>query len=224
MSSIPYLKNHRWLDLTRDERFFCAELYFALKQPAAFNAFTNRLNEELKKSGRPTLDPSEPWEVGLEVAFYRDYIHALGAPVNHVLTHEIGSTAYSRKRTFDLCLFGQDKLVIVEAKVHQGLKSDQLEEFTRDAEAISRLTGLAEENILLVGLWSSRYTTRGAESRDPRAVEFHRSVQEKFDAILHWNDLGLQGPRFDQAHDLFQVADGLFSRAPGAFTQGASAR
>ena len=123
----PYLGGHRWLDLTRDERFFCAELYIALKQPDRLAAFIDRLNAALQeKDPQLVLDKDASWEVGYEVAFYRDYIHALGAPVDGKLVHEIGSTRYSRKRTFDLCLFGNDRLVIIEAKVRSVTTHDAI--------------------------------------------------------------------------------------------------
>ena len=216
----PYLGGHRWLDLTRDERFFCAELYIALKQPDRLAAFIDRLNAALSEMDQQlALDKDATWAVGYEVAFYRDYIHALGAPVDGKLVHEIGSTRFSRKRTFDLCLFGPDRLVIIEAKVHQGLKGDQVKEFRRDAEHIEQLTGLERSKILLVGLWSSHYTKRAADSRDARVADFHGSIKRDFDAILHWNDLGIAGPAFDAGRDLFQVADELFGRKPGEFRE-----
>ncbi|MCB0767970.1 MAG: hypothetical protein KDB95_12245, partial [Flavobacteriales bacterium] len=78
-------------------------------------------------------------------------------------------------------------------------------------------TGLERSKILLVGLWCSHYTKRSEGSRDTRVADFHRSIKEDFDAILHWNDLGIAGPAFDAEHDLFQAADALFGRKPGEF-------
>ncbi|MBK7751607.1 MAG: hypothetical protein IPI41_03060 [Flavobacteriales bacterium] len=99
-----YLQGHRWLDITRDERFFCAELYQALKEPQNLKALIQRINSAMHSNPRAIqLDEHGPWEVGFEVAFYRDMVNALG----YEGTHAIGSTQFSRKRTFDLCLYGR---------------------------------------------------------------------------------------------------------------------
>ncbi|MBK9273037.1 MAG: hypothetical protein IPM49_00665 [Flavobacteriales bacterium] len=207
MSGHPYLNGHRWLDLTRDERFFCAELYQALKEPANLSAFIHRIQAEVNKHGAAhALEGNGPWEVGFEVAFYRDLIHALG----HQGAHAIGTTGFSRKRTFDLCLFGPKHLVIIEAKAHEGLATEQMNEFRADREAIRSLLGDQAPTVLLVGLWSSTYT--------PRTALPQASVDEAervFDGALHWRDLITLPALTDDARRLFALADATKTRTHG---------
>jgi len=210
---LPYLGGKRWLDITRDERFFCAELYFALKQPEALKRFIERINEALGEDNKAKhLDPNAQWEVGYEVALHRDFVNALGYK---------GETSikklkqFSQKRTFDLCLFGQDKLVIIEAKAYLGLKGKQLEEFEKDAKLVEELTGLSHNNVILIGLWSSRYSDKAKNNTSSRVKSFHEKVNHIFDGIIHWNDLGIAGPPFNEKQDLFEAAEATFGRLAG---------
>jgi len=203
---LPYLDGKRWLDITRDERFFCAELYHELKTKEKLEAVLDQIEKALKPDA--VLDRTGPWELGFEVVFYRDVVHAFGKR-DRKCNREGG---FSRKRTFDLCLFSPGQMIIIEAKVHQGLKSDQLTSFLSDRECASELVDLDRSKILLVGLWSSRYSKDMEGSRDPRVHEFHAKVKVGFDAILHWNDLGFEGPRFDEGRNLFKAADDLYGK------------
>jgi hypothetical protein len=208
MSGHPYLQGHRWLDLTRDERFFCAELYFALKRPETLRGFVHRLNKAFAAGNEAgPLRPEAAWEVGLEVAFYRDHIHAIGHQGEH---HIKRLKDFSQKRTFDLCLFSENLIVIIEAKSFMGLVSEQVNEFRDDRKKIQKLLGITPEAILLIGLWSSGYT--------PRTALPQASVDEAervFDGILHWNDLIALPALTDEARRLFALADATRTRAHG---------
>lgn len=109
-----YLDKKNWIDITREERFFCAYLYFDIKKDV--NNFINWLNENTldpkynDKKIHLGLDVKQEWDVGFEVCFYRDYKHQ---------NRESVQKDYSPKRTFDLCLFSPDTIIIIEAKVQQ---------------------------------------------------------------------------------------------------------
>ena len=74
-----YLDKKNWIDITREERFFCAYLYFDIKKDV--NNFINWLNENTldpkynDKKIHLGLDVKQEWDVGFEVCFYRDYKH-----------------------------------------------------------------------------------------------------------------------------------------------------
>jgi len=69
---------------------------------------------------------------------------------------------YSPKRTFDLCLFSNEHIVIIEAKAQQGFHGDQLKEFEKDEEDIKGLLSTQEfkVNVDVVLLHSSLYAPK----------------------------------------------------------------
>lgn len=141
---IPYLDDQPWSSWTRDERFFCSVLYSYAQGDAA--ALANWLIATTDLSGTS----STQWDLGYEVCFYRDY-----------LWHRGGETAAAqdlpRKRTYDLCLFGDQDLVIIEAKVCEAFDPSQNREFEEDKSHIARMLGLAAPRVHSVALASSRY-------------------------------------------------------------------
>lgn len=139
---IVYL-NARWSEITREERVFCAELYFlARENPGKLVQTLNVLNPGLQ------LPVEANWELGYEVCLYRDLLAHRGEPRN--------GSEYSVKRTFDLCLFSDEHLVILEAKAHEPFSAAQLEDFARDRQLIENLVGQPPK-VHLVALASSRY-------------------------------------------------------------------
>lgn len=155
-----YLEGKRWSQVTRDERFFCQRLYQRIESEnaACFIAFLRDVHG---------LDvPIEgEWEVGFEVCFYRDLWQLRGRE----------GVLFSPKRTFDLCLFGEEAIVIIEAKAAERFDRDQNELFVRDIGEVSRQTKV--DNVKLVGLCSSKY-----EVEPERAADFTGP-------ILRWGDL-----------------------------------
>jgi hypothetical protein len=135
-----YLKNNRWSQVTRDERFFCQRLYELVRRESA-EAFVSYLNDNLSID----LTDRGEWEIGFEVCFYRDLWHLKGR----------NGTLYSPKRTFDLCLFGENEIVIIEAKSAGGFDKDQNAVFEKDVAEVKKLTGI--QSVILVGLCSSEY-------------------------------------------------------------------
>lgn len=74
-----YLKDNYWVDITREERFFCALAYnYFSKDPK--NAVKYILGKVLGKAELKKCENfiDQEWEIGFEVALYRDLFHSLG--------------------------------------------------------------------------------------------------------------------------------------------------
>jgi hypothetical protein len=135
-----YLDGNLWSEVTRDERFFCARLYaLEAETPGCFIRALNRIEEVGIE-----LSEDEEWEVGLEVCFFRDHRHAFGTAST--------ATYYSPKRTFDLCLFSSNRVVIVEAKAQQDFSADskQLGSFANDVDAVKKALGVERVDLLVL--------------------------------------------------------------------------
>lgn len=180
-----YLNQKNWSDITRDERFFCAHLYFEML--SNIKPFLNLLlNNKVidSESVKATA-----WEVAFEVCFYRDFIYKLGFKGEH----EIGKTPYHHlgKRTFDLCLFSDQQIIIIEAKAQQGFDTKQMEYFKSDLETVKQLVG-KDINIKLIGLAAAKYRPK-------------EETKKNFTAILNWQQM------FDcYKNDLFLKAENTF--------------
>ncbi len=178
---LPYLGGKRWLDITRDERFFCAELYFALSRMENIAEFIAWLNVQ----GMKTILPEDNhWQVGYEVVFYRDMVKKFGAPSRdnkEIKTFKISETEFSRKRTFDLTLFHPDHIVIIEAKAYQGLTTTQVNSFRKDKEMIEKLLDKqanAKPKVHLILLCTDYYNTSKRAAHIP-----------EFDGVITWMGL-----------------------------------
>ncbi len=169
-----YLQGKRWAEVTRDERFFCQRLY-QLVNADSVEAFAVYVSRQLQLD----LPLDGEWEIGFEVCFYRDLWQLRGK--NDVL--------YSPKRTFDLCLFGESVIVIIEAKAAGAFDENQNETFKRDIDEVRRLTGL--ERVELVGLCSSQYILDpSAEETFGTSVVTWKQLARRYadDEILHRAD------------------------------------
>ena len=153
---LKYFDELSWDEITREERFFCLQLYNHIKK-SGIDEFIDILNQKRKSLLLP-FDTN--WEIGFEVCFYRDLWQHQGK-VNDL---------YSSKRTFDLCLFSDDIIVIIEAKSHQGFTSKQLNSIVEDERVIKTLTNVTR--VETVALFSSNYTPN--EGTIPEAwIELH---------------------------------------------------
>jgi hypothetical protein len=146
--SWSYLGGLKWAAVTRDERFFCQRLFtLADRDPQKFVGILNDCSSGL---GLPT---GCEWEVGFEVCFFRDMRHHRGAAwdSNHF---------YSPKRTFDLCLFSDKHIVVIEAKAQQSFESDipQLDGFADEVKSIQGIVG-SDVEVSILTLASSLYLT-----------------------------------------------------------------
>jgi hypothetical protein len=135
-----YLGGKCWSQVTRDERFFCQRLYEKIRSEGP-----QRFVEFLRGHGLDVPADGE-WEVAYEVCFYRDLWQL----------RRCEGTPLSPKRTFDLCLFGEKAIVIIEAKAAEKFDADQTRIFAGDIAEVGRLTGI--ENVKLVGICASGYS------------------------------------------------------------------
>ena len=113
---MKYFKGKAWDEITREERFFCAELYFRIK---------NDINRFLEKF---QITSGYDYKVGYEVCFYRDILKEYDLD-NYSKKYDI---EFSLKRTFDLVLFSESEIYLFEAKCQQGFTSDQLDKIYKD--------------------------------------------------------------------------------------------
>ncbi|MCZ7645684.1 MAG: hypothetical protein M5U26_10430 [Planctomycetota bacterium] len=188
---IPYLKHRPWSSWTRDERFFCAVLYaHASKEPTAFARWL------IDKANLKEVADSE-WDLGVEVCFYRDYLW-------HQPGKSAGKVDLPAKRTFDLCLFGERDIIIVEAKVCEPYDLAQNEDFRSDKEErINGIPGLEGIRVHLVALASSRYFANAKKFGRPETLTM-------FDGRVSWADVNGRYP-----DDLLAQADQMYSMRPG---------
>ncbi|MBU8913320.1 MAG: PD-(D/E)XK nuclease family protein [Spirochaetales bacterium] len=156
---LEYLGGKSWREISRDERFFCSHLYALIEKNGAtgFVAFLNS-KENLG------LDPAANWEPAFEACFYRDIW-------NH---RNKQGELISPKRTFDLCLFSDDAIVIIEAKAHDGFSEKQMASFDDDEKQVEKLTEV--KSVVLLALVSSKYQAKP-------------ETKKRFKGWLEWNEL-----------------------------------
>ena len=137
-----YLGGKTWSEVTRDERYFCQQL-FSLVQRRGVREFVGLMG----RTTGLTLPLDVEWELAYEVCFFRDLWQLGGGK----------GPPHSPKRTFDLCLFSERQIIIIEAKAQQGFDKDQsqLKAFAEDKLKVAELTGV--DSVLLVGLASSQH-------------------------------------------------------------------
>jgi hypothetical protein len=139
-----------WRDITRDERTYCAELFFEAREPKKLKAFLTWLNKQkVIKVSKKELEAE--WELGYEVCFYRD--------VRKMQGKAIKKSNYSQKRTFDLCLFSENRIIIIEAKAQKGFEKDQNKEFEKDKKSVRKVLGKSQDELTVevIALASSKY-------------------------------------------------------------------
>jgi hypothetical protein len=143
MTGLSWLKGKSWSEVTRDERTFCAELYFLAR--ADLPKFIGYLNDTYGAD----LDMSANWEIAFEAKLYRDERH---------LYRRGRDKSNPDHRAFDLVLFSNDDILIIEAKAQQGFDMEQLDEFQKAPDRVKRLTGVGRAR--LSPLVSSRYSPK----------------------------------------------------------------
>jgi hypothetical protein len=175
--TINYLPDS-WANITRDERYFCAELFQIIKANKA------PFSELLKEKGIiKTADIK--YEIGFEVCFYRDYVFHQGYTTEGRKEHHIkkilvtpdGTTSFKfkPKRTFDLCLFLKDEIIIIEAKSQQGFDNNQLSDFNEDRILLNDLLE-NKAKITIIALVSGDYTPK-------------QSTLDYFDKVITWKEV-----------------------------------
>lgn len=162
-----YLDKLNWTDITRDERFFCSELYRVVY------GCELEFVHWLKKIISLDLNTSNDWTIVPEVCFYRDYeMH---------FPDSITSDMYSPKRTFDICLFGDEQVVIIEAKSHQEMPLAEARRIQNDAANVQCILKLRSRPTT-VALVSDDY-------RDNHQLYSRKKPLSYFDGVITWGEL-----------------------------------
>ena len=134
-----------WRDLTRDERTYCMSLFKAFEEAPEKLLPILKLNKFLKsrESNREFVSTGKKWEIGFEVCFYRDLLKAnnilVKGQADKLMGWGIDDPSKLIKRTFDLCLFSEDEIIIIEAKAAERLTSKQVNEFLEDRNYIETI-------------------------------------------------------------------------------------
>jgi hypothetical protein len=191
---LKYLNGKTWAEVTRDERFFCQHLYSRIQQKGV-PEFIDALN----RIAGLQLPRDVEWEPGFEVCFYRDFRKHMDKSVE----------PHSNKRTFDLCLFSEDHIVIIEAKAQQGFEGDprQVKALKNDKKWVRELTEV--EHVFVIALASSQYL--GEPKR--------KHLDSPFDGEpITWKELA---EHFD-GDDVLRRADNIYEKpqAGGQHNQG----
>lgn len=193
--SLRYFGDRAWSNITREERVFCAELYFALR--GRERDFVRWLGD---RPGTQSLElePEQPWEAAFEVCFYRDLLFVHDTSVR--------DSRYSDKRTFDLCLFSPNDIVIIEAKAQAAFESRQLEYFTNDKlDVLQALRDVGRDpsnvRVTLLGLASSQYFANA------RKYGRGRRIPIELDGHFSWGELDatfMPHPMFRRAEQVYK--------------------
>lgn len=237
----PYLPRYGWKTITREERLFCAHLYFILQDPKRLKEFVKILNRVQK-----IVSQTDDIEVAYEVCFYRDLLLAYGEPVKsfNKLKKEhfrkfinIKSpsckleTALSQpnnlliKRTFDLCLFTKNSIVIIEAKCNERISRDQYHEFLLDKEFINLVYNKSSitknpPDVKLIILVSSKYRNSPSftvKSGVGTEIEKDRKSEHpyKTDAIITWKELYNGMEVNEESRYMLKRADDIYQENKG---------
>lgn len=182
-----------WVDLTREEREFCAVLFTEIRQSC--NEFVEFLNENTiaPSKGKLNLPTEVDWEIGFEVALYRDldfYGIDLSDEVREIW-QELGKRnplKSAKARKFDLALMSERFIVVIEAKADGGFNGEDISKLATDRRTIEAYSpGMA---VTFIGLHSSRYCPQ-------LAMEESRN-ENGFDAFVTWDVLSKQYPKIER--------------------------
>ncbi|MBX4272096.1 hypothetical protein [Clostridium estertheticum] len=189
-----YLNNNNWANITREERVFCSDLFHTIQgnEKKFIRWLKNKEWLDNKKLIFIDVELEEEWEIAYEVCFYRDYFSV-------IKNMGVGSSDFSPKRTFDLCLFSEKRIIIIEAKVQQPFEYRDIIKYTNDKTAIQRLIGTGVE-VELVALASSIYFINHKRFGK-------QSTLSAFDGLLAWKELYeyFGNKRFDLADKMYNT-------------------
>lgn len=174
---MKYFNNKAWAHITREERYFCAELFFELREnPKPFF-------ELIEKK-------AEVFEIAYEVCLYRDILKAYGKSIK--------ASSLPQKRTFDLALFSENEIIIIEAKANTGFNNKQLDSFNEEVaniKSLFKLLGHKTPKISTIAIFSSKYTPK------PETVK-------NFIKTITWKELAKLYP---SKKELFISADNTYN-------------
>jgi hypothetical protein len=175
---IKYLKDNSWIEVTREERMFCAELFFQMRHNII----------PFLKLIKP--DTSKKYDVGFEVCLYRDVLYKFEKSVK--------KEKLPQKRTFDLVLMAEDEIILIEAKAKQGFDNIQLDYFDKDKVHLEKLFSIINHpmpQISIMAIHSDKY--------NPSA-----STISHFDKLITWNQISMIYPEsktiFERANIVYE--------------------
>ena len=187
---LSWLCEKTWEQVSREERYFCAELFFVIQKDN--RRFVQFLREKahwpIPEKKRPI--PEMNWNPAYEVSFYRDIAKARKDSENPFTQQRS-----FQQHAFDLALFSNEAIILIEAKAHQRFTGRQLKWLDSDRENVRKLTKV--EEIFLVGLISSKYWPEPP-------------TRKHFDLIIRWRDLACWYGDDARAKPIFSRADVIF--------------
>jgi hypothetical protein len=183
-----------WSEISREERFFTCLLFHEIRkhdEGLKNGPFLSLVRSRLRDSSEPIGDDVELTEVGFEVCFFRD-LFAAGKISK--------KDRFSPKETFDLVLFLSDgTIIIIEAKAHQGFRSEQLETLKAAKKTIEERHMFGINRVCLVALHSSLYS--------PKSETFKNT----FCFSIKWKDV-TELSKENKTKKLYNHADALYKK------------
>ena len=180
---LRWLDGKAWRDVSREERYFCAELFQVVRSDVG--RFIQFLNKE-KDYG---LDSDANWQAAYEVCFYRDWNKHMRS--KRVLTRAL------QKRTFDLTLFSDKAIVLFEAKAQGSFGTEQLKYLCEDQKRVKKWVGV--EVLHTAGIKSSEY-----EPRDATVAKF------SLRPLINWCELAAWYDEDNHVREAFRRADQIY--------------
>lgn len=137
INSIP-----KWSEITREERFFTAILFHAMKNNVS--PFWGLLRKKLK-----ITEDLLVVDIGYEVCMLRDLAHK--QLIQRVKERE--------KQTFDLVLtLSDNSMVLIEVKAHQRFSKKQFDLIRETRETLLKQGSIDIKTIHIAGICSDKYT------------------------------------------------------------------
>jgi hypothetical protein len=185
MMGPKYFDGLSWNNITREERAFCAELFFCIREhPESFVRFL------FDETCLPSVLPG-PWDTAYEVCFYRDFLHG-SAPKQ--------KQEFSPKRTFDIALFSDEAIIIIEAKAAQLFTTHQATSFSKDLKDIPCLLKRSIP-IYLIALGSRTYFENYKQAGRSKALAPFKNRHLTWEAV---NRRYSNVPLFERACEVYE--------------------
>lgn len=192
MGGLHWLQGKSWWEVSRDERFFCAELYQRIRGDVT--RFVAYLSRELD------LDPRGQWQVAYPVCLQSDLWSPRGRSDSErrdtIRPHVERSSGIERtrfERSSNLALLSDHEVVLIEVAGEHGLQLESVQQLVRAATDLKELLPQLRD-VFCAGLISSQ-------------IEPPREVARALGGpLLRWKALAeLYGD-----DELLQRADALF--------------
>jgi len=179
-----YLQGENWSEITRDERTFCFDIVHQLNKKENKKGFIKWICRELNIKNVPKAIETE---IAAEVCFYRDILFKQEIAAINSTSDKFKFLNKKKfkgllKRTFDICIFLPNDIIIIEAKGSQGFTTKQMIEFKYDRHYIQAvLETLGKKTCVhMVALSSEEYENKFDSQK---AID-----NEYFDKSYHWAD------------------------------------